>query len=103
LDRKTVRRYIEAAQAAGVVAGGGEAQLSDELIGQVVEAVRPHRVDGHGQAWRVLGQNHDQIMEWVEADLTAVKIQDLLMRRGLMVPRRTVQSYVLQVCGRSGR
>jgi transposase len=101
LDRKTIRRYIEAAQAAGVLVGGGEAELSDELIGQVVEAVRPHRLDGHGQAWRLLGQHHDQITEWVEADLTAVKIADLLGRRGVVVPRRTVQRYVLQVCGRS--
>ena len=33
VDRKTVRRYIEAAQAAGLVRDGGEGQLTDELIG----------------------------------------------------------------------
>ena len=27
---------------------GKDDQLSNEFIGQVVEAVRPHRVDGHG-------------------------------------------------------
>ena len=28
---------------------------------QVVEAVRPHRRDGHGEAWRLLEAHHDQI------------------------------------------
>jgi transposase len=101
LDRKTIRRYVAAAEAAGVDRGGGEEQLSDELIGQVVEAVRPHRVDGHGEAWRVLGEHHDQIAEWIKADLTAVKMHELFERRGVSVPLRTVQRYVVEVCGRS--
>ena len=33
---------------------GDEEQLSEELLGQVVERVRPHRTDGHGAAWRSL-------------------------------------------------
>jgi len=67
----------------------------------VVEAVRPHRTDGHGESWRLLAANHDQIAEWVTADLTAVKIHELLGRRGVMVPCRTVQRYVFEVCVRS--
>jgi hypothetical protein len=66
----------------------------------VVEAVRPHRTDGHGESWRFLAANHDQIAAWVEADLTGVKIHELLARRGVVVPCRTVQRYVLEVCGR---
>ena len=61
VDRKTVRRYVEAAVGLGLVRDGGEEQLSDELIGQVVEAVRPHRLDGHGEAWRLLEAEHDQL------------------------------------------
>ncbi len=49
VDRKTVRRYVEAAAALGVSKDGGEDQLHDVLIGSVVEAVRPHRSDGHGR------------------------------------------------------
>ena len=48
VDRKTSRRYVTAAVAAGLSRGGGEEQLSDELIGQVVSVVRPVRPDGHG-------------------------------------------------------
>jgi transposase len=100
LDRKTFRRYVEAAVELGVVRGGDDGQLSDVFIGQLVERVRPHRSDGHGDAWRVLGSQHDAIAGWVAADLTAVKIHELLARRGIEVPCRTVQRYVLKVCGR---
>ena len=48
LDRKTVRRYVEAAQAAGAVANGDEGQLSDGVVGLVCLAVRPDRPAGHG-------------------------------------------------------
>ena len=65
-DRKTVRRYVDAAVGFGLVRGGGEGQLSDVFIGMVVEAVRPHRTDGHGEAWRLLQVNHEVIAVWVE-------------------------------------
>ncbi|CCK64981.1 hypothetical protein [Mycobacterium canetti] len=48
VDRKTAVRYVDAALEAGLVRDGGEEQLTDELIGQVVEAVRPGRPNGHG-------------------------------------------------------
>ena len=32
VDRKTARRYVEAAVAAGLVRDGGECQLTDELL-----------------------------------------------------------------------
>ena len=46
LSRGSVRRYITAAQTLGVDRDGGEAQLTDELIGQICELVRPSRPDG---------------------------------------------------------
>jgi transposase len=103
VDRKTVRRYVEAAVALGLDHndGAGVEQLTDTFVGLVVEAVRPHRCDGHGEAWRLLSANHDEIKAWVDADLTGVKIHELLERRGVAVPLRTVQRYVLQECGRS--
>jgi plasmid stability protein len=48
VDRKTVRRYLAAAQELGLVRDGGEQQLTDEFLGSVVEKVRPHRRDGRG-------------------------------------------------------
>ncbi|HUR22991.1 MAG TPA: IS21 family transposase [Acidimicrobiales bacterium] len=104
VDRKTVRRYVEAAVAQGVAREGGEDQLGDELIGSVVEAVRPHRSDGHGEAWRLLIAHHDQIKTWLNNGLTVVKCHDLLTRQGVVVPERTLHRYALEVCGhRRGR
>ena len=99
-DRKTVRRYVEAAVGLGLVRGGGEEQLSDVFIGLVVEAVRPHRSDGRGETWALLVAHHDQIAEWVKDDITGVKIAELLARRSVEVPSRTVQRYIAEVLGR---
>jgi hypothetical protein len=47
-DRKTVRRYVEAAQAAGLDRDeGGPGQLCDELLGAVIAAVSPGPAAGH--------------------------------------------------------
>lgn len=79
----------------------GPAERDDGFIAGVVEAVRPHRSDGHGEAWDLLVANADTVRKWVEGEgLTAVKIHELLARRGVVVPLRTVQRYVRDECGR---
>src|SRR5579872_3778757 len=82
VDRKTARRYISAAVDLGIERAGGEEQLTDEVIGRVCERVRPHRLDGHGDAWRRLVAEEQRIKDWVNDDLTVVKIGILLRRRG---------------------
>ena len=83
VDRKTVKRYLTAAAAAGLVRDGGEGQLTDGLIGQVCELVRPHRPDGHGAGWETLRSQHDQLKAWlVDEGLTVVKAHRLLGRCG---------------------
>jgi transposase len=99
VDRKTARRYVQAAEAAGLVRGGGLGQLSDEVIGQVVDAVRPARPAGHGSAWQALEAEQAQITTWLGRDLTVVKIHDLLARRGVAVPYRTLHRFCVQSCG----
>jgi transposase len=99
LDRKTVRRYVEAAVRLGLSREEGESQLSDGLLAMVLERVRPYRFDGHGEAWRALVSNHEQIKAWLEGGLTAVKVTELLSRQGVVVPKRTVQRYALVACG----
>lgn len=103
VDRKTARRYIAAAVDLGVDRCGGEEQLTDELIGQVVERVRPHRPDGHGPAWRTLLAEEDRIKDWLAQDLTVVKIGILLARRGVVVPHRTLARFAVQRCGAGRR
>lgn len=99
VDRKTARRYVQAAEAAGVVRDGGLEQLGDEVIGQVVEAVRPVRPSGHGSAWQALEAQREQITTWLGKDLTVVKIGDLLTRQGVLVPYRTLHRFCVQRCG----
>jgi transposase len=103
VDRKTARRYITAAIELGLDRSGGEEQLTEELIGQLVERVRPHRPDGHGEAWRVLLAEEKRIKEWVEEGLTVVKIGILLRRNGIEVPHRTLARFAVERCGAGRR
>ena len=103
VDRKTARRYIAAAIVLGVDRSGGEGQLTDELIGRLVEEVRPHRTDGHGQAWRSLFPEEEQITKWVTEGLTVVKIGILLERKGVVVPHRTLARFAVERCGAGRR
>jgi transposase len=103
IDRKTARRYIAAAVELGIDRSGGEEQLSDELIGQVLEQVRPHRIEGHGEAWRRLLAEEEHIKAWVKQDLTVVKIGILLTRRGVVVPHRTLAPFATERCGAGRR
>jgi hypothetical protein len=59
VDRKTMYRYIGAAQSVGLVRDGGDGQLTDELLGAVIEAVRPERPAGPGAAWEACRAEHD--------------------------------------------
>ncbi len=99
VDRKTARRYVQAGVDAGLARDGGPDQLTDELIGQVAQVVRPVRPGGHGLAWEQLEACHAEITEWVKQDLTAVKIGVLLQRRGIVVPYRTLHRFCTERCG----
>ena len=100
VDRKTARRYVEAAVAAGLVREGGEHQLTDELLGAVVAAVRPVRAGGHGAAWEALLAEEARIREWIERDdLQLTNIHGKLARHGVAVPYRTLHRFAVARCG----
>jgi len=99
VDRKTSKRYVMAAVAAGLLRDGGEGQLTDELIGQVVSVVRPVRPDGHGQGWAELEARREQIAKWVESGVPVVKIGILLARQGVVVAERTLHRFAAERCG----
>jgi hypothetical protein len=102
VDVKTAARYIRAAQDAGLARDGGESQLSDELLGKVVAAVRPARPAGHGASWELLVPRQAQIAQWVKDGLTLVKIGELLERSGTVVPYRTLARFAAAECGFTG-
>src|SRR2546430_8045477 len=99
---KTSRRYVEAAVAAGLSRGGGEEQLTDELLGQVVSVVRPARPDGHGQGWAELEACREQVTAWVGAGVPVVKIGILLSRQGVVVAERALHRFAAERCGAGG-
>lgn len=99
VDRKTARRYVEAAQAAGLTRDAGLAGVTDELVGGVVAAVRPARPGGHGQPWDALQGRQSEIKGWVEQGLSVVKMEVLLARSGTVVPYRTLHRFAVQECG----
>ncbi len=74
VDRKTARRYIDAAVAVGVARDGGPEQLTDELLGQVINAVRPERAQSHGSSWERLLAVEDDIGGWVGQGLQLLNI-----------------------------
>ena len=104
VDRKTVRRYVAAAEAAGLTRSCSPERIDDALIGAVVDVVRPARPEGHGAAWDSLGPFEEQIRGWVAggdgvAPLTVTKIEILLARQGCVVPYRTLHRFVTERCG----
>jgi hypothetical protein len=99
VDRKTARRSVEAAVAAGLDRDGGPEQLTDELLGAVMAAVRPARRAGHGRAWETLLAEEVRIREWVQADLPLTNIHGKLARHGVVVPYRTLHRFAVERCG----
>jgi transposase len=96
LDRKTVRRYLEAAEAVGLSRDGGPDQVTDELVGLICEMIRPARSDGRGQAWIALEENQELISVWIKAEVPLTKVQVLLARRGVQVPYRTLHRFAVE-------
>src|SRR5271157_4700365 len=88
-----------AARRAGLARDGEESQLTDELLGVVVAAVRPARPAGHGASWEALAPRQAEMTGWVKDGLTLVKIGELLERSGTAVPYRTLARFAAAECG----
>jgi len=101
VDRKTVSRYVAAAEAAGLRRGEPEDKLTDELIGEVVDVVRPGRPPGdHGSSWELLREHKGFIKERVEKKLTLVKVHDQLCRHtGRAIPYSTFHRFCVDEVG----
>jgi transposase len=99
VDRKTARRYVDAAVAAGLIRDGGVGQLTDELVGAVIGAVRPARQNGHGESWEALLVVEDDIRGWLKDGLQLTNIHGKLTRRGVNVPYRTLHRFAVARCG----
>jgi transposase len=93
VNRKTGDRYLKVARAAGLTREGGLGQLTDELLGEVLGQVRPGRPGGHGQSWGQLEGERGFLAEKLDEGLRLTKVHELLGRRGVMVPYRTLHRF----------
>ena len=100
LDRKTVRRYVEAAERGGLSRGSAAEELTEGMIGAVLQAVRAEGPSVHGETWKVCEENLGKLKEWVDQGLRLTKTSELLFRlTGRRVPYRTLHRFAVEELG----
>lgn len=100
LDRKSVRRVIAAAEAAGVCRDGA-GEIAEEALGEVVLRLRPGKPPGErGESWRALAARREVIARAIEDGLQLTTICSKLRREfGLAVPYRTLHRFCVSELG----
>jgi transposase len=93
IDRKTVRRYLEAAAAVAVPTQG---ELTDEHVASVLQHVQVRESLATRSAERPLTAYRSRIEQWLngESPLRLTKICTLLQREGVDVKYWTLHRYV---------
>jgi transposase len=101
LDRKTVRRYIEAAQQTGCRIGEA---TQEAAIGEIIERVRAQGPGARGRCWAVCVEHRELLAGWLDKQVPLSKVQELLARHaGVVVPYRTLHRYASRELGFGGR
>jgi transposase len=96
VDRKTVRRYLDAAKQAGLKT---EAEGSDELLAAAVHRVQ-HREPPRPSEPRVeLSKHRAAIASWLSEGLKLTKIHVLLERRGVASSYATLRRFARDELG----
>jgi len=97
VDRKTVRRYVEAAQALGLARGEAGRPLDDDLLAGVVDAVRPGAPSSPGSMREHCREHRKLIEGWLGEGCKGPKIAKLVRRHtGVGVPLRTLQRFLAE-------
>ena len=96
LDRKTVRRYVEAAQQAGLQAGSAP---SHEQLAGVAAAVQAMPGRPHGESWAACEARRGFISAQLAKGLKLTKVRRLLMRSGVEVPYPTLHRFAVTELG----
>ncbi len=100
VDRKTVRRYVEAAEDLGLVQNGDEGQVTDAIFGQLLDLVRPSGPGVHGESWELCQVHRKFLQERLDQGLRLTKVQQLLLRHtGHDVPYSTLRRFAKEELG----
>ena len=98
VDRKTVRRYVEAARTAGLEPGAPT--VEDGVIAEVEAAIRPGASPEIGAMRAHLQAHAEKIRGWVDEGCRGPKLARLVLRTtGVPVPLRTLQRFVAEDLG----
>lgn len=92
LDPKTVRRYLTAAEAAGVPV---TAAISDEDVRQILLALQPAGGRPRGDGWALCGDHRTAIERWLGEGLRLTKIRKLLVRQGVHIAYPTLHRFAI--------
>jgi transposase len=100
--RKTIRRYLRAAEKLGWSAPSQEP--TEELASKVLRKLRPGPEPGFALVDEVLGPHREDICRWLSDDggepaLTLVKVHELLTRRWVSVSYSSLHRYAVRECG----
>jgi transposase len=93
LDPKTVRRYVRAAEACGLVLEGGVAGLTDESVAAVVAELSGAPSREHGEAWRACVAHRPFLEQTLGEGVRLSKARRLLLRQGVVVPYSTLHRF----------
>ena len=95
LDPKTVRRYVEVAQANGLEVGPGPPGLTDERLSAVLVALRTDGGRPHGDSWALAVAQRAAIKKFLEGRVRLSKIRRLLIRKGVWIPYATLHRFAV--------
>lgn len=96
VSRRTAARYVEAAKELGLAP---DSELTDEAVRTVAERVQARPEPTPLEMRRVLDQQRLRIEQWLEHDLTLVRVQELLARDGVSIPYTTLRRYAHEELG----
>jgi transposase len=96
VDVKTVRRYVHAAQDAGLRPGSA---LTDEQFGAVLQILAPAVERSHGEGWQKCESERAEIGRLLEQHVRLSKVRRLLHRRGVVVPYSTLHRFAVSELG----
>ncbi|MBM4346377.1 MAG: IS21 family transposase [Deltaproteobacteria bacterium] len=95
VDRKTVRRYVAAAQLEGLSVGAAHGVLTEEVVLRVGSRVHVGAPVQVGASWSVCAAHADQLLKWHAEGAAGPKLVKLLARHtGVEVVRRTLQRFM---------
>lgn len=98
IDRKTVRRYLDAAKACGL---SPEHELGEEQVLEIARRVQMRELPPPSDQRAKLAQHRVQLEEWLDRDrpLKLTKVHALLERRGVYVSYPTLRRFVIDELG----